>query len=127
MFGILNGLNKQGIILRNSLIVSAIEIVCLFIFIGIPGVNIMGYGITLFITSLISLVINLIEIQKHIYLNLSKSNIIIFILLAILIFIVLKVLSRNMFNDMMIIKNLIIIFVTFGLFTALSFFGIEEE
>lgn len=127
MFGILNGLNKQGIILRNSLIVSAIEIVCLFIFIGIPGVNIMGYGITLFITSLISLVINLIEIQKHIYLNLSKSNIIIFILLAILIFIVLKVLSRNMFNDMMLIKNLIIIFVTFGLFTALSFFGIEEE
>lgn len=127
MFGILNGLNKQGIILRNSLIVSAIEIVCLFIFIGIPGVNIMGYGITLFITSLISLTINLIEIQKHIYLNLSKSNIIIFTLLSILIFILLKVLSRNMFNDMMIIKNLIIIFITFGLFTSLSFFGIEEE
>lgn len=127
MFGILNGLNKQGVILRNSLIVSAIEIVCLFIFIGIPGVNIMGYGITLFITSLISLVINLREIQKHIYLNLSKSNIIIFILLSILIFIVLKVLSRNMFNDMMILKNLMIIFITFGLFTALSFFGIEED
>lgn len=127
MFGILNGLNKQGIILRNSLIVSAIEIVCLFIFIGIPGVNIMGYGITLFITSLISLVINLREIQKHIYLNLSKSNIIIFILLSILIFIVLKVFSSNMLNDMMTIKNLIIIFITFGLFTALSFFGIEED
>ncbi|VYU26785.1 stage V sporulation protein B [Clostridium tertium] len=127
MFGILNGLNKQGIILRNSLIVSAIEIVCLFIFIGMPGVNIMGYGITLFITSTISLTLNLREVQKHIYLNLSKSNIIIFILLSILIFIVLKVLSRNILNDMMIIKNLILIFITFGLFTALSFFGIDEE
>ncbi|MGL5380417.1 stage V sporulation protein B, partial [Clostridium sp.] len=36
MFGILNGLNRQGIILRNSLIVASVELVCLFIFTGIP-------------------------------------------------------------------------------------------
>lgn len=127
MFGILNGLNKQGIILRNSLIVSALELVCLFIFIGIPGVNIMGYGITLFITSTVSLLINLREVQKHIYLNLSKSNIIIFVLLSILIFIILKALTGNIFNNFTIIKNIFIIFITFLTFTALSFFGIEEE
>ena len=127
MFGILNGLNKQGIILRNSLIVSALELVCLFIFIGIPGVNIMGYGITLFITSTVSLLINLREVQKHIYLNLSKSNIIIFILLSILIFIILKALTGNIFNNFTTIKNIIIIVITFLIFTALSFFGIEEE
>ncbi|MDZ7543366.1 oligosaccharide flippase family protein, partial [Clostridium perfringens] len=67
MFGILNGLNKQGIILKNSLIVSLLEIICLFIFVGIPGVNIMGYAISIFITSSVSLFINLREVQKHIY------------------------------------------------------------
>lgn len=127
MFGILNGLNKQGIILRNSLIVSGIEIVLLFIFIGIPGVNIMGYGITLFFTSSISLFMNLREVQKHIYLNLSISNIIIFILLSMLIFIILKVFTGNIFNNFMTIKNIALILITFLTFSALSFFGIEEE
>ncbi len=126
MFGILNGLNKQGIILRNSLIVSTIEIICLFIFIGIPGVNIMGYGITLFITSSISLFINLREVQKHIYLNLSTSNIIIFTLLSILLFIILKGLTSNILNNFIILKNILLIFITFSTFVALSFFGIEE-
>ena len=126
MFGILNGLNKQGIILRNSLIVSSIELVCLFIFIGIPGVNIMGYGINLFIASSISLFINLREVQKHIYLDLSLSNIIIFILLSILTFIILKTLTANILNNYMIIKNIIIILITFLTFSLLSFFGVEE-
>ncbi|MGN0027720.1 MAG: stage V sporulation protein B, partial [Clostridium sp.] len=127
MFGILNGLNKQGIILRNSLIVSSLEIVCLFIFIGIPGVNIMGYGITLFITSTISLFINLREVQKHIYLDLSISNIIIFFLLSILIFFVLKALTSNLLTNFITIKNIIIILLTFLIFSVLSFFGVEEE
>lgn len=127
MFGILNGLNKQGIILRNSLIVSAIEIICLFIFIGIPGVNIMGYGITLFITSSISLLINLREVQKHIYLNLSKSNIIIFILLAILTFMILRGLTGNILTNYITIKNILLIIVTFLIFIGLNFFGIEED
>lgn len=127
MFGILNGLNKQGIILRNSLIISAIEIVCLFIFVGIPGVNILGYGITLFITSSISLFMNLREVQKHIYLNLSISNIIIFTLLGILTFVILKALTANMLNNFIILKNIIIITITFSIFTVLNFFGIEED
>lgn len=127
MFGILNGLNKQGVILRNSLIVSVLELICLFIFIGIPGVNIMGYGITIFITSSVSLFINLREVQKHIYLDLSKSNIIIFLLLSILIFMILRVFTNNFLNDLFIVKNLIVISLTFLIFTVLSFFGIEEE
>ena len=100
--------------------------VCLFIFIGIPGVNIMGYGINLFIASSISLFINLREVQKHIYLDLSLSNIIIFILLSILTFIILKTLTANILNNYMIIKNIIIILITFLTFSLLSFFGVEE-
>ncbi|WP_411168845.1 stage V sporulation protein B [Clostridium sp. MB05] len=127
MFGILNGLNKQGVILKNSLIVSLLEIICLFIFVGIPGVNIMGYAISIFITSSVSLFINLREVQKHIYLDLSKSNISIFLLLSILIFMILKVFTNNFLSNMFIAKNLIIISLTFIIFTFLSFFGIEEQ
>lgn len=127
MFGILNGLNKQGVILKNSLIVSILELICLFIFIGLPGVNIMGYGITIFITSSVSLFINLREVQKHIYLALSKSNISIFLLLSVLIFMILKLFTAKFLNDLFITKNLIIISLTFIIFTVLSFFGIEDE
>lgn len=127
MFGILNGLNKQGVILKNSLIVSILELICLFIFIGLPGVNIMGYGITIFITSSVSLFINLREVQKHIYLALSKSNISIFLLLSVLIFMILKLFTAKFLNNLFITKNLIIISLTFIIFTVLSFFGIEDE
>ena len=51
MFGILNGLNRQSIILRNSIIISITEIVCLYIFTAIPSINIFSYVITIFVTS----------------------------------------------------------------------------
>lgn len=126
-FGILNGLNKQGIILRNSLITAAIELICLFILIGIPQINIFGYALTLFITSSITLFINMHEIKKHIDLNLSKYNIVIFLLLGILIFISLNLFTKTILADLFIIKNLIIVLGTFAIFAVLSFFGIEDE
>ena len=127
MFGILNGLNKQGIILRNSLIISSIEILLLFIFVGIANINIMGYGIVIFISSSISLFMSLYEIKKHIYLNLSKINIFIYLLLSLLIFVTLKSFSNHFLNNLFIIKNLTIITITTFIFIILSFFGIEEE
>jgi len=126
-FGILNGLNKQGIILRNSLITAAIELLLLFIFIGIPSINILGYALTLFITSTITLIINMYEVKKHLDLTLSKYNIVIFLLLAIFIFIFLNILSKTILSNLFIIKNLIIILGTFAIFAILSFFGIEDD
>lgn len=127
MFGILNGLNKQGIILRNSLIVAIIELVCLYIFTGIPSINILGYALTMFITSSISLIINLHEVKKQIDLNLSKTNISIFTLLAILIFLLLNLIESYLLKDLFIMKNIIICITTFALFSLLSFFGLEED
>ena len=40
MVGILNGLNRQSIILRNSIIVSVTEILSLYFFTAIPSINI---------------------------------------------------------------------------------------
>lgn len=126
-FGILNGLNKQGIILRNSLITASIELICLFIFVGIPSINILGYALTLFITSSITLIINMYEVKKHLDLNLSKYNIVIFLLLALLTFLFLNIISKTILSNLFIIKNLIVIFCTFAIFAILSFFGIEDE
>ena len=126
-FGILNGLNKQGIILRNSLITAAIELILLFIFVGIPSINILGYALTLFITSTITLVINMYEVKKHLYLNISKYNIVIFLLLSIFIFLFLNLLSKTILSNLFIAKNLIIILGTFAIFAILSFFGLEDD
>ena len=126
-FGILNGLNKQGIILRNSLITAAIELILLFIFIGIPSINILGYALTLFITSTITLVINMYEVKKHLYLNISKYNIVIFLLLSIFVFLFLNLLSKTILSNLFIAKNLIIILGTFAIFAILSFFGLEDD
>lgn len=126
MFGILNGLNKQGIILRNSLIVATIELICLFIFTSIPSINILGYAITMFITSLLSLIINLYEVRKHLDLNLSMTNVIIFLLLSTLLFLALNLLATSLLSSLYLIKNIVIITLTFGSITILSFLGIEE-
>lgn len=127
MFGILNGLNKQGIILRNSMIISIVELICLFCFTSIPSINIFSYAITIFITSTLSLIINLHEINKYIDLTLSKVNIIIFLLLAIFSFIALKLFVNTFLDGLFITKNLIVIITTFSLFAYFSTFGLEDD
>ena len=127
MFGILNGLNRQGIILRNSLIVSSVELVCLYILTGIRSINVFSTAITMFITSIISLLINLHEVKKHIEVPISPINVIIFSLIGLLTYLLLRILCNNFLNDLFIIKNIVIIGLTFGLFVYFSGFGIEDD
>lgn len=127
MFGILNGLSKQGVILKNSLIISILEIICLYFLIGITKINIIGYGITIFITSSLSLFINLREVKKHMDLPLSVTNIIIYLLLTILIFIVYNMFTNLFLRNLFIIKNIVVAVLTFLTFAGLSFFGVEED
>lgn len=127
MFGILNGLNKQAIILRNSMIISIVELICLFCFTSIPNINIFSYAITIFITSTLSLIINLREINKYIDITFSKVNIVIFLLLSILSFLALKLFVNTLLNEFFIIKNIIVILITFSLFAYLSTFGLEDD
>jgi stage V sporulation protein B len=63
-FGILNGLGKQNVNLKNSIIVSVEGLILVFILTGIPSLNIFGYGIALVITSITGLILNLYEIRK---------------------------------------------------------------
>ena len=127
MFGILNGLNRQSIILRNAIIISITEILCLYFFTSIPSINIFSYVITIFITSTLGLIINLYEVKKHIELNLSIFNIIIFTLTGILIYLMLSLFANRLLAGLFISKNIIIIALTFAIFAYLSRFGLDED
>lgn len=126
MFGILNGINKQTIILRNSMIVAVLELIGLFVFTSIRSINIYGYTITLFLTSIVSLALNIYEIKKHVDLSISTMNVIIYLLLSIFIFFILNI-FKNIFSPLSTFMNIIIIFITFGIFIFLGTFGELED
>ncbi len=127
MFGILNGLNRQNIILRNSMIEAIIELICLYIFTAIHSINIFGYSITMFIACTVGFILNMYEVNKHIELNLNKSNITIYILLGLLTFIIVNIFSKHMFTNSLIINNFIIMGLVFLIFAYLGTFGETED
>lgn len=127
MFGILNGLNRQNIILRNSLIEAIIELICLYIFTAIPSINIFGYSLTILIACTIGFILNMYEVNKHIELNLNKSNIVIYVLLGFLTYLIINILSKHMFTNSLIINNFMVITLVFSLFAFLGTFGENEN
>lgn len=88
--GILNGLGKQNLILRNSIIISCLDLVFLYILAGIPEINVYAFGISILISSVLMLILNLKEINKSIALNINIMNFIYVVLLGILCFFTLK-------------------------------------
>ena len=123
MFGILNGLNRQSIILRNSLIEALIELVCLYILTAIPSINIFGYSITICIACSISLFLNLHEVNKHIEINLNIYNVVIYTLLGLLAFILINLFAKYFFASSIILNTFSVIGLTFLIFTYLGGFG----
>ncbi|MBI6871787.1 stage V sporulation protein B [Clostridium aciditolerans] len=112
-FGILNGLGKQNIILRNSLIVAFEELFLLYVLTGISWINIYGCGISLIITSITTLALNLYEIKRICNLNISKYDMFIIILLGILLYFVLAILNNVLPSQMFALKNLSMIAIAF--------------
>lgn len=127
MFGILNGLNRQGIILRNSLIEAIIELIGLYIFTAIPSINILGYSITIIIATSTSFLLNIYEVKKHIDININPYNIVIYILLALLVFLVIKILATHLLAHSLIINNFMVIGLTFFIFAYLGSFGESDS
>ena len=96
MYGILNGLGRQNVILRNTIITEVLEVTLLFFLTAIPSINIYGYAITMLIISSLSLCLNLYEIYKNINIGLSLSNFLIYILTGVLTYICLSPLSLKL-------------------------------
>lgn len=93
MFGILNGLDKPRVILKNTIIIEIVEIILLFFLTAIPSINISGFAITMFIISILTLCLNLYEVYKVINIDISIVNIIIYSLSGVLCFYLLKILT----------------------------------
>jgi stage V sporulation protein B len=121
-FGILNGLGRQNIILTNSLIVSVLEVILLFILTAIPKINIYGYGISFIITSVLTLMLNMHEIKKYIEILISPINIFIDSLTAILIYYLISTISKIIPNTMFVTKNITVIVSGFLLMFLFSSF-----
>jgi len=68
--GILNGLGKQKVLLKYSIIISLLQVILLYFLVAIPKINIYGFGITIITTTFISLIIYIKEIKKVIHLKL---------------------------------------------------------
>ncbi|MGL4761331.1 MAG: stage V sporulation protein B [Sarcina sp.] len=93
MFGILNGLDKPRVILKNTIIIEIVEISLLFILTAIPSINVLGFAITMFIVSILTLFLNLYEVFKLINIDISWSSIIIYSLTGLLGFYILKIIT----------------------------------
>ena len=67
------------------------------------------------------------EIRKHIDLNLSKMNILIFSLLGILIFLFFRIILGIILTYSALIKVLVTVIGVFVIFAYLSTFGLEDD
>ncbi|HEY5561516.1 MAG TPA: stage V sporulation protein B [Clostridiaceae bacterium] len=112
-FGVLNGLGKQKILLRNSIIVSLVRILLLYILTAIPSINIYGYGITMIVTSLISLILNLYEIKKLSHLKLNFFHYIFDCLIASFTYFILVILTKILSTNWSVLSNILIILLGF--------------
>ncbi|MGL5615181.1 MAG: stage V sporulation protein B [Sarcina sp.] len=119
MFGILNGLDKPNIILKNTIITEILEITLLFFLTAIPSINIMSYAITMAVVSIVSLLLNLYEVYKVINLELSIVNLIIYALGSVLAFNCFKLILSLTPNMDYRIQSLIIATLTVFLFFIL--------
>ncbi len=119
-YSILNGIGKQKVILLSSIATALIELVLIFILIGIPSINIYGYGISLIVTSIIGLLINLYYIGQVIELSFPIWEILILVLLTVLVYLVTTIISSIIPNTFIIPKIITIIVVAFSLFFVSS-------
>lgn len=105
-FAILNGLGKQNINLKNSLIVSVEGLLLVIILTGLPNLNIYGYGIALLITSLTGFVLNIYEIRKTCEISFSFTGLLIFCWFGLISFFICKLTSR-LIPDTFIVFNVL--------------------
>lgn len=115
-FNILNGLGKQGVLLRNSIVVAALELVLLYVLTAIPSINIFGYGLSLLITSLVSVVMNLFEIRKKCYIEFSLEDLFTDLLISLLIYFILNIMNNLIPDAFFKVKTMFMVVAGFLIF-----------
>jgi stage V sporulation protein B len=120
-FSILSGLGKQKAILRISILTSLEELILLYILAGIPRINIYSYGISLTITCITTLIMNLIEIKEACYISIDFSKLSIDVLVSILTYLTISILKTSLSLQNQNFKNIFILIFTFVLFFSLNY------
>ncbi len=120
-YAILNGIGKQKIILRNSILMSIFEIIFLYILLGNPYLNIYGFGISLMLTSTMSLILNCYEISKNFKIAISLFTFLFDSLTCILVFYILKIVTMFMPNSLNLFKMILVMLVSFTTIFALFY------
>lgn len=115
-YSILNGLDKQKLILRNTFLVSIEELVLLYVLVGIPGINMLGLAITLVVTSITTILLNFYDIRKIFYIKLSSILKLTDLLLAILTFFLLSIIYYLTGNIIFIPRTVCIIIFGFAFY-----------
>jgi stage V sporulation protein B len=119
-FSILNGLGKQGVLLKNSIIMSLQELILLYILTSIPSINILGYGITLIVTSLTTYIMNLKEIRKKCNIEMNFKEVLIYFLVTIIIFLFTNIFSIVIPDLYFKAKTISLILIGFVLYFSLT-------
>ncbi|HBM79677.1 MAG: stage V sporulation protein B [Clostridiales bacterium] len=120
MFGILNGLGKQGILLRNTIILSIIDITILYIFLAVSKINIYAYAIDFAISPLVGCILNYTSIARITGIYMDFREIVLFPLLISFaeIIIINKLKSYMAFGN---ISTLILLFTGIAVYLLLYF------
>lgn len=121
-FAILNGLGKQKSILINSTLLSTIELILLYILLGIPHINVAGYSIDFFVISILGLIINLYIIKHTMSVQFNLHQIITFpALCSVLTYFVSKNLLFKLNNiPLLIVLGYICYFALYFLIQSLN-------
>lgn len=112
-YGILNGLGKQKVILMNSLTVSVMELILIFILTAIPKINIYGLGITLVITSVTALVINMREIKRALEIQLPFLNFIKSFIIGVITYFIVKSLNSFLPQNLLMFRCITVILISY--------------
>lgn len=107
---LLNGMGKQGSLLLNSILISIFELVTLYIFIGIPNINIKGYAIDFFCYPILGILLNMREIKKSYEYYFDFIGIIVmpFLYSLLLYFIIKIILIKIQYTPLLILISYII-------------------
>lgn len=67
---ILNGVGRQGAAARNAILSGALQLLCTYVFMGIPGVGLAGYVAAALLSSALALVLNWRDVARALELRL---------------------------------------------------------
>jgi stage V sporulation protein B len=108
--GILNGLGKQGVVVKNALIGLSIELFLIILLVRIPSLNIYGYIIALFTSTILVGVMNILQIQKIFELQISLYKFTLFILLGISLYMIISFIN-HLIPEIFFTSRVLLIFI----------------